>query len=284
MKDTVLVLGGGGLSGIAWMTGLMTGLSGHGVDLTQAERVIGTSAGAAAGAQIGSGVALAELFARQTEPAKQVAEIAPDPSQLAELFRQFAELGAIRDPLERNRRIGRMALEAKTVSEAARRAVIAARLPSHEWPARPLALTAIDAESGEFRVFDADAGVPLVDAVAASCAVPGVWPPVSIGGRRYVDGGMRSAENADLAAGASAVLVLSPMGRAGLAGGAPTLPREIARLEEAGARVHVIEPDEASRAAMGANALDPAIRAPTAEAGRQQAGDVVTALKAFVAG
>lgn len=283
MRDMTLVLGGGGLSGIAWMTGLIAGLAEQGIDLTKASAVIGTSAGAAVGGQLGSGVAPAELLARQIDPAKQVAEISPDPSQMAELIRAFTALTGVKDPAERNRRIGRLALETKTVGEAARRAVIAARLPSHDWPARPLSLTAIDAESGVFRAFDAGSGVSLIDAVAASCAVPGVWPPVSIGGRRYVDGGMRSAENADLAVGAAAVLILSPMGQAGLPGGSPTLPGEIARLEAAGAAVHVIEPDAAARAAMGLNALDPAIRAPTAEAGLRQAASAAAPLRAFLA-
>jgi len=284
MTDPALVLGGGGLSGIAWMTGLIAGLAELGVDLRGASRVIGTSAGAAVAAQIGSGASLGDLYARQTDPAKQVAEIAPDLRQMADLFRAFAALSAVRDPTERNRRFGAMALEAKTVSEAARRAVIAARLPSHDWPGRPLSLTAIDAESGAFVVFDAASGVGLIDAVAASCAVPGVWPPVSIGGRRYVDGGVRSPENADLAEGASKVVILSPAGRAGLTGGSPSLPREIAKLEAAGTKIHVVEPNDAARAAMGANALDPAIRAPTAEAGRAQARHEAEALGAFLAG
>lgn len=283
MQETTLVLGGGGLSGIAWMTGLIAGLADLGIDLTGPARIIGTSAGAAVGAQIGSGIAPAELYARQVDAAKQVAEISPDPGQMAELMSAFAALAGVSDPGERNRRIGRLALEARTVTEAARRAVISARLPSHDWPARPLSLTAIDAGSGTFRVFDASSGVSLVDAVAASCAVPGVWPPVSIGGRRYVDGGMRSAENADLAAGARSVLILSPMGRAGLPGGSPTLPREIAGLEAAGTQVHVVEPDAEVRAAIGVNALDPAIRAPTAEAGRRQAGAAAPALRTFLA-
>ena len=50
-------------------------------------------------------------------------------------------------------------------------------------------------------VFDAASDVRLLDAVGASCAVPGIWPPVTINGRRYIDGGIRSAANADLAAG-----------------------------------------------------------------------------------
>ena len=70
------------------------------------------------------------------------------------------------------------------------------------------------ADNGEFVAFEKSSGVSLVDAVAASCAVPGVWPPVTINGRRYIDGGMRSAVNADLAAGYERVVVLAPINTA----------------------------------------------------------------------
>ncbi|MFF9207617.1 MULTISPECIES: patatin-like phospholipase family protein [unclassified Streptomyces] len=62
----------------------------------------------------------------------------------------------------------------------------------YDWPRRPLLIPAVDAESGEPVVWDAAAGVPLVRAVAASSAVPGVEPPVAVKGRRYVDGALRA--------------------------------------------------------------------------------------------
>ena len=89
------------------------------------------------------------------------------------------------------------------------RAIVAARLPSQDWPDTPLALTAVDARTGEPVVFDRDSGVDLADAVAASCS-PG--RPYAIGDGRYLDGGYRRNENADLAAGYARVLVLSPFG------------------------------------------------------------------------
>lgn len=107
--------------------------------------------------------------------------------------------------------MGRLALAARTVPAAQRLAVIAARLPSPDWPDRPLQVTAVDADTGEFRVFDHTSGVSLVDAVAASCAVPGVYPPISVGPRRYVDGGVRSATNADLAEGCERIVILAPV-------------------------------------------------------------------------
>jgi NTE family protein len=129
-----------------------------------------------------------------------------------------------------------------------------------------LVVTAVDADTGEFSAFDRDSGVPLLEAVAASCAVPGVYPPVTIGGRRYVDGGMRSAANTDLAEGYDRVVVLAPIPR-GL-GPMASVDRHVAGLADA--RVAVVSPDAASRTAIGRNVLDPAARAPSARAGREQ--------------
>jgi NTE family protein len=163
-----------------------------------------------------------------------------------------------------------------TVPEDVRRAVIAARLPVDRWPDRPFLVTAVDAVTGDRVTFGADAGVPLVDAVTASCAVPGVWPPVTLGGRRYVDGGVASLTNADLAAGSDRTVVLSPMER--LSGGGddpggpgPTVPP----------RPLVVAADDAAVAAFGPNALDPACRVPALEAGLRQAASVAEAVAAY---
>ena len=168
------------------------------------------------------------------------------------------------------RQAGAWALAARTVPESRRRAVIESRLPSHEWPSRRIELVAIDCESGLMRVFDSKSGVSLVDAVAASTAVPGIWRPVTIDGRRYMDGGVRSMDNADLAAGAARVVVVSPFGMNSEVPSPMPLPAVVAQLREGGADVLVLQPDEASATAMGANPLDPATRVPAAEAGRAQ--------------
>jgi NTE family protein len=176
--------------------------------------------------------------------------------------------------------LGRGALEADTVPEAARRAVIEHRLPSHEWPASPeLRIVASDAESGEPRVFSAGQGVAIVDAVAASCAVPGVWPPVSIDGRRYIDGGVRSITNADLAAGCDIVLVVAPFAETPPLGDPEALAAIDALAETA--RMRTITPDDDSLAGMGTNPLDPATRAPTVTAGRAQGRALAAELRAF---
>ncbi|MDX2706190.1 patatin-like phospholipase family protein [Streptomyces sp. PA03-6a] len=264
-----LVLGGGGVAGIAWITGLLTGLADAGQDVTGADVLVGTSAGATVAAQLGSGLSLQELYARQTEPELQSAEIMAD-VDLANFGAGIADVlqGATSVP-DMRRAVGRYALGAGTVPEAERRRVIESRLPSHDWPAsRTVRIVAVDAETGQPRVFDGSCGVGLVDAVAASCAVPGIWPPVTIEGRRFVDGGVRSATNADYAGGASRVLAIAPMGTTDLFPSELPLERALADLRAAGAEVAVVEPDEASLAAIGTNPLDPATRRPAAEAGR----------------
>jgi NTE family protein len=268
--EQALVLGGGGVAGIAWMTGLLAGLGDTGQDITGADVIIGTSAGANVAAQIGSGLRLEELFARQTEPALQAAEIgvALDLERAGAEMAEF--LAAASSPQQALRLVGAWALAAQTVPELARRAVIESRLPSHDWSPRRIRLTAIDCATGELRVFDAQSGVSLVDAVAASSAVPGVWPPVTIGGRRYMDAGVRSMDNADLAEGASRITVVSPFGLSSPVETPLALRDVAARLREGGAEVTVIEPDQASVTAIGANPLDPGVRAPAAHAGRAQ--------------
>ncbi|MDT7726156.1 MAG: hypothetical protein QOI21_2732 [Actinomycetota bacterium] len=269
-EGQALVLGGGGVAGIAWTTGLLAGLAEAGDDVTGADLIVGTSAGSAVAAQVGSGLSLDELFARQADPAVQAKEIRVQ-LDMAAFAAGFGTLVAgVSSAEEARRRVGAFALTAETVPEAERLAAIASRLPSLEWSRRRILLVAVDAESGEPRVFDRESGVELVDAVAASCAVPGIWPAVTIGGRRYIDGGVRSSDNADYAAGSRRVVVISPFGIDGPSLSPMTLRDAVDRLRADGSEVVVVEPDEKSLAAIGSNPLDPDTRSPAAAAGRAQ--------------
>ena len=183
-----------------------------------------------------------------------------------------------RDPVQARARLGNWALTTRTMPEADRRQVIEARLPATGWPARALKVTAVDARTGEFVVFDSAGDAGLVDAVGASCAVPGVWPPVTIGARRFVDGGVRSIANADLAAGYERVVIVAPVAK-GL--GHMTRPhRQAAALAAAGARVVLVHPDRAGVHAIGRNVLDSSRRAAAATAGRTQAAAEAAAVRA----
>jgi NTE family protein len=281
MKDRALVLGGGGVAGIAWMTGLLFGLSEQDVDLRTAELTIGTSAGATLAAQLGSRVLLKELFQRMVNTSDQTREMTPDPRLLESFRTARAGFATIRDCTERTRQLGKWALETPTVAESERRDVVAARLPSHVWPDHELLIVAIDVQSGETTVFHRKSQVDLVDAVAASCAVPGIWPPVTINRRRYMDGGVRSAENADLAEGYARVVILSPMGTTLPRIGGGGLNEQIETLQQAGGKTLLVNPDSKSRRAIGLNPLSPDTRRPAAEAGRKQGQHIAADLAAF---
>jgi NTE family protein len=275
MTSRALVLGAGGEAGIAWEVGLLAGLAAHGVDLTTADLTVGTSAGAGVAARINSGVSLTDLYEHQLMPVNGEIVARMGPRAMAGFVWAMA---LARDPVRARVRLGRMARRARTESPEQRRAVIEARLGTHEWPTNHLLITAVDAETGEFATFHSRSGVDLVDAVGASCAVPGVWPPVTINGRRWMDGGMRSPANADLAAGCDRVVVIAPIVR-GL-GPMPTVPSQVAELARDGRAVVLVAPDTSAVAAFGRNLLDPHRRAPSARAGYAQAAAVLPHVKA----
>jgi len=275
-----LVLAGGGVAGIAWELGVLRGIGDVDPDLLvsvrNADVVIGTSAGSAVAAQITTGVTIDDLYSAQLSEHSSELEVELNLEELMARFAQ-ATTGAT-SPEDMRRRIGTLALETSTVSESVRRAAISARVPEEHWPAGTLLLTAVDAETGEPAVFTKDSGVDLVDAVAASCAVPGVWPPVTINGHRYVDGGVRSGTNADLAAGCDRVLVITPS----LASAPPpwgNLDNEIGQLSPAD--VQVVYANEASVAAFGTNPLSPSTRGPAAREGREIGRAEADAIGAF---
>ena len=169
-QRTALVLGGGGITGIAWEIGLLAGLAAAGTDLSGADLVVGTSAGSVVGAQLTSGDELEAMYDRQLQPPAQEKVARMTRSALARYA--WAMLRSRRDDVGFRRRVGALALAAEqaglTPSEQERLDVIGSRLISRTWPDRPLVVTAVDANTGEFRTFDRDSGVPLLHAVAAS--------------------------------------------------------------------------------------------------------------------
>lgn len=271
-----LVLGGGGVAGIAWMTGFLYGLEEKGVGVRDADLFIGTSAGAAVAAQLCSTVSIHELFLRQTEESFQTPELPADVAALDRTMKMFASLAAMADPVERGKLLGDFALNARTVSEAERIEVIAQRVPDDAWPVQRLHLVAVDAHSGRSILFDRDAGAALVEAVAASCAVPGIWPPVTVNGRRYIDGGVRSSDNADMALGCGRILVISPMGLTSAGPVGTSLAWQVRDLEATGAAVLVVSPDKESSALIDHNPLAIDTRRQVAFAGRKQGLETAT--------
>jgi NTE family protein len=279
MTTRALVLGGGGIAGIGWEIGLLSGLAERGVDVRAADLVIGTSAGSVVGTLLRTGPGLPELYAHQLGPVPPSEK--PVQFDATAMMSAFAEaVAGATGEQDARARLGALALAAATVPEAERREILRGRIGDPEWPAQRLVVTAVDTADGAFRAFDAGSGVRLLDAVAASCAVPGVWPPVTVDGRRYMDGGMRSVTNADLAEGCDAVLVVAPFAGTPDSPMGPGLDEEVEGLRRA-ARVHVVLADDAALGAFGTNPLDPATRAPSARAGRAQADAVLDEVRSF---
>ena len=281
--ERALVLGGGGSAGNAWLIGVIAGLFDAGLDVTQADLIIGTSAGSTAAAQITSATP-AELLAgilsaapqQRTGPAGSDGGRIPNRPAADHMERTSGIIGAAEDAADMRRRMGAAALEMDAApdgyGQTQWRATVAARLPSQRWPERTVLIVAVNAHTGDPVVFDRHSGVDLADAVAASCANGFGVPPHRIGGNRYIDGGYRRNENADLAAGYGRVLVLSPLGgrsRTPLEWGMH-LAAQAGELRARGSRVETIFPDSNSRNAFGSNLMDLSTRPPAARAGYSQ--------------
>ena len=290
--ERALVLGGGGSAGNAWLIGVIAGLFDAALDVTDADLIVGTSAGSTAAAQITSATPselLAAILSTVAQP--RTAPVGSGggrarSSQVADhLERTSRIIAAAEDAADMRRRMGAAAVQMDEASDASVqsrwRATVAARLPSPHWPERTLLITAVDASTGEPVVFDRHSGVDLVDAVAASCASGFAY---RIGGSRYIDGGYRSnADNADLAAGYARVLVLSPLGgrsRTPVEWGLH-LATQVDGLRAHGSSVETIFPDRNSRIAFGDNVMDPSTRPPAARAGSEQARAIAEQLTEF---
>jgi NTE family protein len=247
--DRAFVLAGGGATGIAWEAGIVIGLRDGGIDVRDADTMIGTSAGSMVAAHLRVGTDEGNAFARIQDGAPLASYGRLGPSDAARYVRAQLHL----DKSRGRALVGRAALGAHTTSEEDWLQAIGLGLVGKPWPVGRLFVTAVDAQTGTSVVFDNTSGVPLERAVAASCAVPGIFPAVEVGGRRYVDGGLRSIANADLAAGHKRVLVLAPYP---VGTHLRDLPPVQLRTLKPRAKTHLVVPDAKDLWAMGANPLD----------------------------
>ena len=276
VTQKALVLSGGGPVGIAWESGLIAGLAEAGVDLSEADFILGTSAGSFVGARLAMGAKPPELaapfLAMEVTPSLESAA-PPLPGagatrpDMGKLIAFMTELSAGKRPAAEIRaEIGAWALSVPTVSEGAFIANFGhslGDLPPDAWPDRPYACTAVDALDGAFKLWTAADGVGLARAVASSCSVPGIYPPITINGRRYIDGGMRPGSSVDLARSYERVVVIAVYQN-------PSLEAEIAMLRDEGARVALVVPDAASVEAFGGMLMDSRRRPAAAAAGLAQ--------------
>ncbi|MGW5388160.1 patatin-like phospholipase family protein [Nocardia sp. NPDC003963] len=263
-----LVLGGGGPVGIAWLSGLAIGLREAGIDLSLADRIIGTSAGAVVGAAVASGIDLSTLLTPRPQPTE------PPRHNYAPLL----EIAALLRAVDQDRdlvlqRVGELALGAGTGDPAAHIERIGSLIGFAEWPETDLLVTAIDIGTGTLTAWTRDGAATLAEALASSTAVPGVFPPIEIDGRHYIDGGVRSTVNADLAVDHDVIVILEPL--------AHVYPRTRADRELGTAHEITVRPDETAVAAFGTDLFADAALGPAYESGVRQAVTAAAELKEF---
>ncbi len=278
--DRALILGGGGPVGEAWESGVIVGLMEKGIDLSRADLIVGTSAGAIVGARLASRMPSQKFVDAAVAPSdgpppgKTGQAPTGPPPDLTFLADKLEEMGAGKRSQQSIRAdIGRWALKVHpVVSESIFVESYRRRFPGHEWP-HGYECVSVDATYGSLAVWSETSGVPLALAVASSCALPGVFAPVSIKSHRYMDGGVRSVTNADLARGCKTAVVLAPtIGLDDALAKSFTRPlrAELQTLRESGCTVALIAPDAASLKAFGASIADEKHRAPALNAGRTQ--------------
>jgi NTE family protein len=299
-----LVLGAGGVVGASWLIGALEALESEtGLKPGEAEVVVGTSAGSVIGALVAAGIppALLAAYASGTpldgfddlerEMAAQVDAIERESPERFRLQLSLPPIGP-----------GSWRMALSTLRHPTRHspaAVLGGWLPRGVFSTRPvrglveqlvgedwpdaLRIVACDYRTGKRVVFGSDIapGARPADAVAASCAIPGFYHPVSIGGRRYVDGGVCSVSNLDLLVreNVDVAICLNPSSSTARGAGGPVgqvagairasahkrLESEARKLRSAGIAVVTLEPSAADLAVMGHNLMSRGRRAEVAE-------------------
>lgn len=264
-----LVLGGGGVVGIAWEIGVLEALAHeHALRPGEATTVVGTSAGSVVGTQLRAGRSIDSLVEAQLAPAEAVGggAAAPDMTAVMQIFGGMMTAAEMTTELALE--TGRLACEAPTGSEDRWVSSIGSLAGVTEWPDADLRVVAMSCTRGERRVWTKADGVPLPRAVASSCSVPGLFPPVTIGGDRYTDGGAWSPSNADVLTGEplDQVVFIGPI--ATFLAGTPQVERELANLSSTGTGAGMVVPGD-TFADLRLELMNPARRAQGLDVGRQ---------------
>jgi NTE family protein len=307
-RPDVLVLGGGGVLGEAWMMGVLSGLEdANRIDTRGAEYFVGTSAGAIVAAHLVAG-----RSPRRPDEAEN--DFAPAPEAPAEPARRLGAAGS-----NAARMTGELALAAAsafaplalglaTPGGALARGALLRRLPhptetleglrdhvaasGARFDGR-LRVTAVDRRSGRRVVFGSPRApaATVAAAVAASCSVPWLFAPVEIGGREYVDGGVWSGTNMDAAPAGrgSLVLCLNPTASLPTVGTALSVLRRASRsaaavealaLRRRGATVRTYGPSAACAQEMGVNLMDRSKAKRVLAAGYRQGLEIASTARA----
>ncbi|SIS04616.1 patatin-like phospholipase family protein [Williamsia sterculiae] len=205
---TALVLGGGGVGGTAWLLGLASGLTSHGVGLLDADVIIGTSAGALAAVILAGGARDIDALGDDPRTPGTADAPPPDPGMQRETIRILGTPSM--DGHEHVRRIAQLVAD---VASATDRQLdrIEALIGVSRWPDADLRIVSTDLTTTDRRVWTRADDIPVASVVAASHAFPGAFPPVALCRHRHVDGGLFSDINADVALNTDRVLVLRPL-------------------------------------------------------------------------
>lgn len=280
-----LVLGGGGVVGNAWESGLVVGLAKAGVDLRDADTIVGTSAGSIVGTRLAAGHDFAAMMSEDDEGLDlPFAPGGPDVEKLAEIFAAWGAQEIVTP--EFCRAIGALASEARTAAPGDWIEVMGGGLEIEAWPNADLRLIAVDIDSGERVVLCPNDDIDLHHAVAASCSVPGLFPVVEAGGLRLTDGGLHSGTSADvlLVDEPGVAVIVAPIvtGTAGFGDLASRcLDAEIASLKAAGWQVLRILPTPPEKAIFGPDLMSQDRADAAHDAGVERGETVAGLLKNF---
>jgi NTE family protein len=278
-----LALGGGGVVGVAWEVGVIAGLADAlGWDPAGVRVLVGTSAGSLVGTQLLHGRTVDELVEGQQGAAGGEVPLAPelDLAALGEIFGTWTACDEMSAEVART--IGQRAASAATVGEDEFVASLGSMLGGLDWPAADLRVTGVSVETGARAVWTSASGVALERAVAASCSVPGMFPPVRVGEGTFVDGGVWSGSNADvlLGSGVDAAVFVGPLvGETGLGRVCGlALERERKLLADEGIPLFDVVPGERF-ATFGQDLMNPAHRAAAVDVGRADGEEAAARLE-----
>jgi NTE family protein len=259
-----LVLGGGGVIGVAWESGIAAGMADAGVDLREFDMFVGTSAGAIVGAQLAAGFLPHVPRPRSVPPpppGPAVDRSSLDLTVLGGVFKLWGTMTHADAAIAKQ--IGQLTASLPREAQHGWADRIVYGMGLEGWPERPLFVSAVDTTTGERRVFDRSSGSDINAVVIASSAVPGMFPPIEIEGRLYMDGQVHSSTNADvlLPFKPEQVLIAMPTNRVTGSGIGPhaenMLERELAALRDAGCAISLRMPQPEDSEKLGTNLMDP---------------------------
>lgn len=276
-NERALVLGGGGITGIAWESGVLAALIENGMNISQIGKIFGTSAGAFVGAVLSNNQDMKAYYHYLNEN-KDPNEQTKLKKEVYEMWRQaYIQGGNNQESI--GRLLGEMIDQVQPViSMKERKKAIAKRLNDSKWTSQ-LVITAINARTGQLETINQQIGMDLIDSVAASEAVPGLWPHVTMNGKDYIDGGMVSSTNACLAKDFKQILIIAPLTQK--IGKLPNVFDDEITLSNT-SDVYTITPDEFSKSIIGDNIYDASVIIEVGNAGYEQGKRLVKEIEALM--